>query len=362
MSTGLKITDIIVPLNDFILEPDVVSASLYICKNGGAGLLAKSANKDNTYIMEKFFGYLEPISAKTPSGRCYYYNNMKIPDIMVDFLLNNDTNENILLKIREQINANAKWMDKRGILSLVDITFDNAISLNYRKINTKITNLISSLGKYFTVHLLDNCDAYVSKKLYDLVSINGITCTSSMCKLLKCSQGDNYDIYSHFISQNKINMSNALFIETLPGYINAINNYSKYRGINVNSLLYDKINYDDFIKNLSEMLNISFNDNVGEFVINKPKSIPVQGILLSQISIDNSVIEMRKGSAIIDTFIYNGKLYEKLIQDNGDINCIVIYSDKGNDNNERTVVLPIKIDIYDQVYTQYKNSKYDTDI
>ena len=47
---------------------------------------------------------------------------------------------------------------------------------------------------------------------------------------------------------------------------------------------------------------------------------------------------------------------EKLIQENGDIICTVTYSDKGNNNNERTVILPIKIDKYDQMYIQYKEN------
>jgi len=354
MQVDLKFTDIVIPVNDFLLEADIVSGGLYICKNGGTGLLAKSANKDNKYVIQKFFGYLEPVRPIVSYENPCYYDGMKLPDIMLDFLLYRDTTENIIIKIKEKINATAKWMDKNGILALVDMTFDPAICLYYRKINPKIKDLILTLCKYFTVHIVDNCDKHLSDKLPEMISVNGTTYTSSKFKILKCSQGDNYDMYSRFMAYTKLNPSKTLFIETIPGYITAINNYAKFRGINISSIQYDGNKYDEFISNISNMVDINLTDKVGQFAVNRPKTIPVQGILLSEISIDSRIMDMRRGSAIVDTFIYNGKLYEKLIQENGDIMCTVTYSDKGNNGNERTVILPIKLNKYDQICAQFK--------
>ena len=76
---------------------------------------------------------------------------------------------------------------------------------------------------------------------------------------------------------------------------------------------------------------------------------------MSEIVINKELLELRKGCAIVDSFIYNGKMYEKLIRDNGDIICTVLYSDKGNDNNERTIILMIDYEKYKQIYQISKN-------
>lgn len=355
MKTNRKITDIVIPINDFILEPDTVAGGLYICKSGGAGLLAKMANKDNKYLIEKFFNYLYPIKSQGEYERDYYYNGMKLPPIMLDHLLDHDEPVKILTKIKDQINKNAKWMDKNGILAIVDMTFDPTISFSYQKINVKIKSFIIALGKHYKIHLVDNCDTNTITNLSQLININGNISVSSKTKFIKCSDGNNYDVYSNFIIKNHINPDGVLFIETLPGYIKSINNYSKFRGIDIKTILYDKLNYDTFIKKISNVLDISLDNNIGEFVPNKI-ILKKEATLMSSIVVDNKVMEMRKGCAIVDTFIYNGKMYEKLIRDNGDIICTVIYSDKNNDNNERTILLMIDYEKYKQIYLLYQNT------
>lgn len=340
------ITDIVIPINDFLLEADAVSGGLYICKSGGAGLLAKSANKDNTYVIAKFFNYLLPVQPKEKYEKKYYYDELELPPIMLDYLLNNDTPSNILSKIKAHINESAKWMDRRGILALVEMTFDPAISFGYRKVNPQIKSLIDILSKRYKIHILDNCDPHTHSNLSKIVNVNGNISMSHHTKQIKCSGGNNYEVYSHFITQHKLNMENVLFIETLGGYMDAIKKYSVFRGIDTNILHYDKFNYECFLINLSSILNIKIRENG----IETKKSIN-QAEMLSKIYIDPNILELRQGSAIIDNFVYNGKIYEKLIRDNGEIICTVMYSDKGHDNNERTIMLLIPESKYDQIFS-----------
>lgn len=338
----MNITDIVLPINDFLLEPDIVSGGLYICKSGGAGLLAKSANKDNKYIIEKFFNYLMLVNPKEPYDKKYYYDGMELPPIMLDYLLDNDSPEVILDKVKTRINNNSKWMDRKGILALVDMTFDPEISFNYRKFNPMVRDLIDKLKTKYNIYFLDNCDKSISNKLgFDIFS-------SYKLKTIKCSEGTNYQIYKDFMEQTNINPNNILFVETLPGYIDSINNYAKQRGVNIKALLYNK---ETFIKDLSDILDISLNNIVGEFVCNNPKIS--QGELLSEIVIDNQLLNNRKGSVIVDNFIHNGKLYEKLIQDDGTIFCTVLYSDTDINKTERTIILPISHDKYKQIYHNF---------
>ncbi len=251
------ITDIVVSLNDFLLEADIIGGGLYICQKGGMGLLTKSANKPNIYIMKKFFGYLEPIIPKEQYLHDYYYNDDKLPQILIDYLLDNDTNDNILTKVKNHINEKAKWMDKKGILAIADMTFHQDISSNYRLINKKNMDILTRLSSKYTIHILCNSNKLFITKLIDmgkLNSINGHIVTSSELGDLKCSQSGRYDIYDKFITKYNINLSTSLFIETHPGNIKAIENYSKVKNLNIKTLLYKKENRESFLNELKELV------------------------------------------------------------------------------------------------------------
>ena len=99
-------TDIVVSINNFLIEADTVSGGLYIGKNGGLGLLAKCAMKEDQYLMKKFFGYIEAVPSKEIYDHRYYYDNMLIPTIIMDHLLNNDTDENILKNLLTSLPVN----------------------------------------------------------------------------------------------------------------------------------------------------------------------------------------------------------------------------------------------------------------
>ncbi|GAG78668.1 unnamed protein product, partial [marine sediment metagenome] len=191
MNNNADITDIVVSINDFLLEADIISGGLYICKNGGVGLLTKSANKDNRYVMKKFFGYIEAVKPVEEYEYDYYYEDMKIPPILLDHLLDKDTDENILQKVKAKINKTAKWMDKKGILAIADMTFSHAISTDYRKTNKDNMQLLDMLSKTFKIHLLGNCSNIAMGNMIDrgdFETINGNIVTSAELGTLKCSQ------------------------------------------------------------------------------------------------------------------------------------------------------------------------------
>jgi len=355
MLGNFKITDIVFPINDFLIEADTVSGGVYICKSGGMGLLTKSANKDNMYIVQKFFSYLQGIDSINNNSDEHYYDGIRLPPVLMDYLLDNDTGENILSKAKPHIYKNAKWMDYRGITALAEMTFNSKICLNFRKINRDIKKLLKHLSKHFRVHLLDNCDKIITTKLKSETKINGHVSTSCELKSLKCSKGNRYDIYEKFVTAHGIDISRTLFVECLDGYIDSINAYGNFRGMSVRCIKYDKLKYDTFITELSNILNISINKGI-EFNINKNKEKQLlQAKLLSNISVDQNIIKDRIGSAILGSFIYNSKFYERLIKDNGDIFSIVIYSDMGLNKNERTVILQITNETYENMYNRYLN-------
>jgi len=298
-------TDIVVSINDFLIEADTVSGGIYIGKNGGLGLLAKCAMKEDQYLMQKFFGYMEAIPSKGTYEHRYYYEDMLIPTIMMDHLLNNDTDENILKKAKDHINIVAKWMDKKGILAIADITFSHEIGSEYMRANENNMNIIKSLSKDYTIHILGNCnkvmmDKMVDRKLFE--HVNGNIMTSSDLKDMKCSQSKRYDIYDKFLQKCGIDPVTTLFIETHQGHIDALGEYGKTKNIQIQTILYDCKLRDVFITNLSNMLGVVFSVEVGET------------------ETEVNVIETkltRVGSVIAGFVIKNNKLYEQLINKDG---------------------------------------------
>ena len=252
-------------------------------------------------------------------------------------------------------------MDKKGILAITDMTFSHAISINYRKINTDNMKLLELLSKRFSIHLLGNCSRISMDNMInrgDFKGVNGNIVTSSDLGTLKCSQSGRYDIYEKFLTEHSLDPTTCLFIETHPGNITAIHNYAKFRGIQIRTILYQKDKRQDFIQGLSKMvgMDLDVTDVVGEFAPNT-SSVPTKKVsktilLLSTVVVDGGLLDRRKGAAIADTFIENGKLYEQLIDTNGEVFCTVTYSDIGHNNNERTIMLPVKTEKYKEIKIQ----------
>ena len=298
-------TDIVVSINDFLIEADTVSGGIYIGKNGGLGLLAKCAMKENQYLIQKFFGYLEAVPSKGIYEHRYYYEDMLIPTIMMDHLLNNDTDENILKKVKVHINKVAKWMDKKGILAIADITFSHEISSKYMRANENNMNIIKALSKDYTIHILGNCnkvmmDKMIHKNIFE--HVNGNIITSSDLKDMKCSQSKRYNIYDKFLQKCGIDPVTTLFIETHQGHIDALGEYGKTKNIEIQTILYDSKLRDVFITNLSNMLEVVFSGNVSETEVGETEI---------------SETKSRVGAVISGFVIKNNKLYEQLINKDG---------------------------------------------
>ncbi len=342
-----KITDIVVSINDFLIDPDTVSGGIYMCQNGGVGLLAKSAMKEEKYILKKFFGYIEAIPSNESYDYRYYYEDLLLPPILIDHLLDNDTDENIIRKAKTRINKTAKWMDKNGILALVDITFHHEISNNYRKPNTGNLKIIKSLSQNYVVHLLGNCnrnamDKLIDKKVFECV--NGNIITSSDLKELKCSISKRYDIYDKFLNKYNIDPSGCLFIETHQGHINALNEYGKAKGADINTILYNPADRKSFVKELSDRLGFSLIPNITKPA--EPCNIETVGEFdINQSQTNELLLDRRVGSTIFDTFIKDNNIYEQLVDNHGDMFCTCMH------NNIITV---ISLD-------EYKLAKTNTD-
>lgn len=308
-----NITDIVVGINDFLIEADTVSGGLYIGKMGGVGLLAKCAMNEDQYLMKKFFGYINDVPPKEPYENQYYYDDMLIPPILMEHLLNNDTAENILTKVRDHIEKTAKWMDRKGILAIADITFSDEISSDYMKPNDLNMKIVKLLSNDYTIHILGNFNRITMNKMVDkkiFEHVNGNIITSSDLKELKCSKGNNYNIYHKFFQQCGIDPVTALFIETHQGHIDSLIKYGESIGIEINTLLYNKDDRDSFVSELSSITNKDMSsvsnsviDTVGEIVEDKETT-------------DN--VSMRRiGSVIAGFGIKDGKMYEHLIDKEG---------------------------------------------
>ena len=343
MNSKNRITDIVVSFNDFLLEADKVGGGLYICQNGGMGLLAKSANKPVIYVMQKFFEYIQGVPSKGTYDHVYYYDDLIIPPILIDHLLDNDTDENILKKVKIHINKNAKWMDKKGILAIADMTFHHEISSNYRVTNQVNIEIVKNLSKHFTIHLLGNCSKISADKMAKdgkFVDINGHVVTSSELGSIKCSRSGKYDIYEKFLSKCGINPINCLFIETHPGHIKAIKEYGKSRHIHIKTMLYDKEKQSDFATELSEIVGIIGiipielqgtisetisetiqEDVVGEFVTNDPSGPP------NNTNNTDSITKRKLDTTITGGSASSSTVYEQLNDTDGNTYCTIMTMD-----------------------------------
>lgn len=349
MDSDQEIKDIIVNLNDFLICPDTISGGLYITKNGGVGLLAKCATKDNLYLMRKFITYIEKIPSNHAYENKYYYEDILLPPILLDHLLGNDTDTNILIKVREHINKTAKWLDRRGILALAEMTFSNQISGDYFKINSVIMDIIKSLSERYNIHILGNCNRQSMIKFFNddrFKCINGNIVTSSDIKELKCSKTNNYTVYDKFLKQYNINPNTCLFIETQQGYIDTLNTYNKLNNTGIRCILYNYLEHDSFVKQLYEILPNGI-ESVGQFDINptnkevndliddlignmiEGNSIETKndhGDLTEDDLTEGDLVYRREKSIILESKVINNILYEKLKDKNGKIfyTCINI--------------------------------------
>ena len=256
------ITDIIVGINDFLVVIDTVPGFLFLSQNGGVNLMLKSVVNDDKYLLKRFFNAIEDVPAVNKIQHTYYYNDFVIPPVLVDHLLDKDTDENMLEKIKKHLNETASWMERKGLLTIADMTFGHKIGTKYRIYNKENMRLIEQLSENYTIHMLGNCsrkslDQLIDKdnSIYDHVKGNIVTSTD--LSDLQCSQTGRYDIYHKFMESYNIDPTKTLFIETQPGHIKALEQYSKYIGQPIRTILYQGgKNKKKFVSELSELLGI----------------------------------------------------------------------------------------------------------
>jgi len=248
------ITDIVVDINDFVIVADMVQGVLFLAKNGGINLMVKQAAMDEKYLIRRFFDIIREVPAVTEYDNVYYYEKVEIPPILMDYLMDNDTDENILAKITDHIENNASWMEKRGWLAVAEMTFNSEMSTKYRMWNAENLRLLEQLSKHYTIHMLGNCNKRSLKNMIDLnPGVTDSIITSSDVRECKCSQSGDYVIYQKFLEHTDLNPDTTLFIEFYQGYIDALKLYNS----NINTILYrGKDKKKEFIKELREYLGI----------------------------------------------------------------------------------------------------------
>lgn len=253
------ITDIVVEINDFLIIPNTVVGFLYLSKNGGINLMAKSVVNQEKYLIQKFFESIKDITPVVPHDPIFYCD-VEVPPILLDYLLDNDTDENILVKINQHLEQNASWLERKGLMAIAEMTFNNSMCNTYKMYNMENLRLIEQLSKHFRVHLLGNC----SRKSFDnmdptLLSFVSSITTSADIKDVKCSSTDRLSIYHKFLTYH-INAvpEGLLFIETNIGYINTLNNYDP----NIKTILYrGGTEKEKFVNDLSLLLGVPINFN-----------------------------------------------------------------------------------------------------
>ncbi len=254
------ITDIVVGINDFMVVIDTIPGLIFLSKNGGVNLMLKSAMNDERFLLKKFFKSIEGVPSVNNMQHTYYYNDFIIPPVLVDHLLDLDTDDNMLRKIKEHLNENASWMERKGLMTIAEMTFGHAVGTKYRMYNKENMRLIEQLSTKYTIHMLGNCsrkslDQLIEKdnSIHDYVKGN-IT-TSTDLEDLQCSQSGRYDVYHKFLETYGIDPSKTLFIETQSGHIEALKKYSKQIEKPIRTILYrGKSEKKNFIAEVSQLL------------------------------------------------------------------------------------------------------------
>jgi len=256
----MNITDIVVEINDFLVVPDTVAGMLYLSQNGGVNLMLKSAVKEERYLLNMFFQSIQDVPSVTETEHDYYFYDIKIPPIVMDHLLDADTDENILRKVENYLKKKGSWMSKNGLIAIARMTFHHHLCSKYRMYDTENMELLNKLSKKYTIHLLGNCSRESLNTMVEtdksvLDCVEGNILTSSDLNDVKCSSSDKWSIYDKFFEKCNIKPENTLFIETHPGHIGAINKYAETIGKNITTILYenDKL---EFMTKLSQIVSI----------------------------------------------------------------------------------------------------------
>ena len=252
----MNISDIVVDINDFLIVANMKSGFIQMGTNGGVAMMVKSAVKeDDKYLIKKFFKAIIDVPSITGYPDIYY-ENVLIPPILIDHLLDRDTDKNILNKIRQHLTDNSSWLETNGLMSIAEMSFDSDMSSHYRmynKQNIKLVELLMDAG--YCVHLLGNCSRRSLDKIIDYhgkFEIDSIT-TSSDLKSLKCSNSNKYDIYDKFLTNSGLEPSSTLFMEVNQGYIDAINHFNP----DIPTILYrGKTEKEEFVAELAKLLDI----------------------------------------------------------------------------------------------------------
>ena len=85
------IKDIVVEINDFLIIANMMHAFIYLSQNGGINIMLKSVGMDQKFIVRKFFKAIQGVKPFADYDNKYYYGDLTIPPIVVDHLLDNDT-------------------------------------------------------------------------------------------------------------------------------------------------------------------------------------------------------------------------------------------------------------------------------
>ena len=257
------ITDIVVDINDFLVVVNVGKGIGFLAKSGGINLMARSVVRDSRFLMRKFFGSIQDVYTENLfSDQEIYFVDFKIPDIIVDHLLDLDSNENVLDKIRIHLGENASWIERNGLIAIADMSFNHDLFTTYRSYNAENLRLVELLSEYYCIHMMGNPSKITLQKLLDnddslIENISGNVLTSAELLALKCSKTLQYDIYQKFFEKTKLNPATTLFIETNQGYVDAVHNYGLQNGIKTNAILYQgKKAKEGFVKNLGKELHV----------------------------------------------------------------------------------------------------------
>ena len=259
----MNITDIVVDINDFAIVANMIQGVVFLAKNGGMNLMLKQALMDEKYLIRRFFDMIRGVESVTKYTNEYDYDGVIIPPILMDYLLDNDTDENILSKIVEHLENTSSWMEKKGWIAVAEMTFNSSMSTTYRIWNAENLRMLEQLSKHYTIHMLGNCNRRSLDNMIDINDnikdhITGHIVTSSDIRDFKCSQSGHHAMFEKFLEVTKLNKDKVLFIEVHPGYIEALNNLDP----TIKTILYrGKDNKKDFIEELNRYLGIDIDYN-----------------------------------------------------------------------------------------------------
>lgn len=259
MNVNPKIKNIIVNISDFLVEPDIKSGTLHLSTNGGLNLILTASFKPKNYLVKSFFKMLEDIPGTQEVGHSYYFADLPFPPIIIDHLMNTESDEILLKKAIDHIKDKVSWRKRDGYIAMAEMTFNQT---KFHKEVPENLELINKLSQHFTIHILANWSRTMLDKMEEespdiFKDIQGLKITSSDIKALKCSQAKSYDIYKRFFETHDIDPETCCFLETDTGYIESLDKYASDHQVNISRLLYVKDKRDDFLKSLSIELGLS---------------------------------------------------------------------------------------------------------